>query len=550
MLYKVLFLTLLFLTSSHAAFSNLKADSLLNEVSKAIKNKQIYIQEKQDRIKQLQQTLSEKDLSLEQQFKVLDKIYNEYRTFQYDSAFTYALKLQKTARLLNDPAKITHSKLKLSLTLLSSGMFTEALDSLKSVRVASVPDSIKAEYYALNARANYDLASYTQDHYYSPLYKKTGESFVDSALALLNQNTLRYHALRGMKREANSAGSKSAKDDFQTILNKYNPTLNQYAMASHSLGNIYYNQGDKDKAIEMMARASIADIKASVKEGVALMTLAEFLYKNGDEERAYNYIKQALEDAQFYGAKQRKIQVAAILPVIEGERLATVEEQRSKLFVYSIAVTLLSLLVVIFAIIIFRQLKQLGETKKTITESYEKLQEVNNKLQETIDKLQETNDKLNEANIIKEEYIGYSFNQYSEYIDKIEKLKKSIEKKLSLRKFDEVGHVLDSVNLRKEREAVYHSFDKVFIKLFPNFVSTFNSFFREEDKVVLKDSDTLTIEQRIFALIRIGIHEHEQIAKILEYSVRTIYNYKTKVKSKSILSNDEFERKIMEIKPF
>lgn len=548
MLLKKPVLAILFLIITHQVFSISKTDSLLNEVSKAIKNNDTYINNKQERIKQLQQVILSNDLTLAQQFKAYDRIYNEYRTFQYDSAFTYALKLQKAAHALQDPVKTTYSTLKISLTLLSSGMFTEALDSLNSVSIKNMPDSIKAEYYALKARANYDLSGYTQDRYYSPLYRKAGEAYVDSALALINKDNLQFYALRGMKHSLQEP--ESAKTDYQIILTKFKPTLNQYAMATNSLGNIYYSQGEKDKAIEMMALSAIADLKASVKEGVALMTLAEFLYENGDENRAYDFIKQALEDADFYGAKQRKIQVAAILPVIEGERLATVEQQRSKLFIYSTAVTLLSLLVVIFAVIIFRQLNQLGKTKKIVTEAYDELQEMNSKLQATINQLQITNERLNEANIIKEEYIGYSFNQYSDYIDKIEKLKKAIERKLSAKKFDEIGHVLDSVNLKKEREAVYHSFDRVFIKLFPNFVSSFNSFFKEEDRVVLKDNNTLTIELRIFALIRIGIHEHEQIAKILEYSVRTIYNYKTKIKSKSILSNDEFERKIMEIKPF
>ena len=52
---------------------------------------------------------------------------------------------------------------------------------------------------------------------------------------------------------------------------------------------------------------------------------------------------------------------------------------------------------------------------------------------------------------------------------------------------------------------------------------------------------------RIFALIRLGICESERIAKFLNYSVHTINTYKTRVKNKSIVSNEQFEAKIMEI---
>ena len=33
----------------------------------------------------------------------------------------------------------------------------------------------------------------------------------------------------------------------------------------------------------------------------------------------------------------------------------------------------------------------------------------------------------------------------------------------------------------------------------------------------------------------------------LRYSLRTIYNYRSKVKAKSVIENDEFEAKIMQI---
>jgi len=57
----------------------------------------------------------------------------------------------------------------------------------------------------------------------------------------------------------------------------------------------------------------------------------------------------------------------------------------------------------------------------------------------------------------------------------------------------------------------------------------------------------LNTDFRIFALMRMGIHEPEKIADILEYSVNTINTYKTKIKNKSIVPNEEFEGRIMQI---
>jgi hypothetical protein len=119
--------------------------------------------------------------------------------------------------------------------------------------------------------------------------------------------------------------------------------------------------------------------------------------------------------------------------------------------------------------------------------------------------------------------------------------------KLMTKKIEDIRYVVSNINPKKEREELYHSFDKVFLKLFPDFVMVFNSYFKDEDKIVLKEGQLLNTELRIFALIRMGIHDNEKIAKILDYSINTIYNYKARVKGKSLLPNEEFEKKIMRI---
>src|SRR5690606_30123018 len=116
-------------------------------------------------------------------------------------------------------------------------------------------------------------------------------------------------------------------------------------------------------------------------------------------------------------------------------------------------------------------------------------------------------------------------------------------------RIDNLRYIVNSIDLKKERTELYQSFDKVFLKLFPDFIADYNALFREEDQVKLNDNELLNTDLRIFALIRMGISENDKIAKILEFSVNTIYAYKTKIKNKSIVPNEEFEKRIMEIKP-
>ena len=182
------------------------------------------------------------------------------------------------------------------------------------------------------------------------------------------------------------------------------------------------------------------------------------------------------------------------------------------------------------------------------------LKEINNQLREVNEikekyneQLQVINYKLLESNKIKEEYIGYYFNMDTAFLDRIEKLKASIEKKLPERKWEEIKFILKSVDPKKEKEELLKNFDKVFLRLFPKFVSQVNTLFKDEEKIILKEDQLLNNDLRIFALIRLGITENEKIAEILDYSINTIYSKKTKIRNKTIVSNDEFEKKIMEI---
>ncbi|RAW00627.1 DUF6377 domain-containing protein [Pseudochryseolinea flava] len=534
---RLLFL-LTFLFVYATAFTQTDNDRLLHELDKTLEKKSEYVREKQNRIDGIKRSLSQ--LQGGNVFPVYLKLYEEYKTFIYDSAFLYARKLQEVAYRERNPIRIDVAKIKLSFVLLSSGMFNEALDTLNSVRPKALPDSSKIEYYAVMARTYYDLIDFNKDEYYTARYRARGNVYIDSAIQHSNPGTVQHmlmHALQNVK----TLRWDSARTDFEYIINRFRLSDPQLGVAASTLGYIYLKAGDEEKAIHFLTRAAIADIRSCTKETLAILNLAEILYENGDVKLAYNYVKQAMEDANFYGARHRKIQVASIFPLIEGDELNTVEKQRKLLFLYSIAVTVLSLLIIIFAVIIFKQIKKLQAAKEIITAA-------NNNLQEANTKMQEVNVKLMEANKIKEEYIGYYFNINTEYLEKIEAFRRSIDNKLMAKKFDEIKYVVSGINIKKEREELYFSFDKVFVKLFPEFVPTFNSFFADEDKIVLKDGQLLNTELRIFALIRMGIHDAEKIAKILDYSVNTIYSYKARIKSKSLIPNEEFEKKIMDIR--
>ncbi|MFZ6008720.1 MAG: DUF6377 domain-containing protein [Bacteroidota bacterium] len=509
-------------------------DSLITLLKQEIEQRDIYVQQKLERIESLKLTLSRiEELTLPQQFELYNNLYHQYKTFIYDSAFHYGQKLIQTAYKLGDKSKIDYARVKIGFILISSGMFKETFDSLNIVAVENLPDSSRRDYFRLLARAYSDLNIYNKDSHYRRYYSKLETSYMDSALRYCAPESYYYYYLTAV-RNLHNENYQVAVNTIEKLLTKQKLTYPELAVNYFDLGNSYKALGRMDKTIECTLMSSLSDIRAATKETAAMHTLAKLLYEMGDVKNAYIFIKQALDDAEFYGARQRKVEISSILPVIASAELNNSESQRRLWLGFGVGVSILSALVMVFAIIIFKQLKKLKAAELKIKEANSSLQEMNH--------------KLLEANKIKEEYLGYYFNVTTDYLSKIEDFKKSIDHKLTAKKFEDIRSIVNKINHKNEREELYGSFDRVFLKLFPDFVPTFNSYFSPEDRFVQKDNQLLNTELRIFALIRMGINDTDKIARILDYSVNTIYAYKTRVKSKSTLPNDQFEDKIMEIR--
>jgi len=276
----------------------------------------------------------------------------------------------------------------------------------------------------------------------------------------------------------------------------------------------------------MLIKSAIIDNTHSTKESVALTNLATHILQQGDIETAFSYINNAIDDANFYGARHREAQISNIMPIIESEQIAGIEKQKRTLLIYASIITLLVILVIIFWSIVSKQLKKLRIADEIIINKNNDLNaanasllKVNKRLDNANRTLLQFNLKLDEANMIKDEYIGYFFNTHSDYIEKLDRLKRSIEKNIREKRYEEVLMVLNRLNTNFERENLSHSFDIVFLNIFPRFVEDFNALFDADHQINLADGQLLNSELRIFALIRLGIHDNETIGKILNYSV-------------------------------
>ncbi|AII53598.1 DUF6377 domain-containing protein [Hymenobacter sp. APR13] len=512
---------------------------LLRDLQTALAHKTRYDQQRQQRIAVLTAAFRASPANPEARFGLGLRIYEEYKAFQYDSAFVYSQQLTRLARQLGSPEKTELARLKLAFILLSSGMFKETFEELNRIRPADLSRADRQEFYFLQARAYSDLGDFNHDQVYRPAYHTQALAYADSALRYSQPGTyeqLSVQQFRAVKTGQLAQGAAL----YRRIRQLPGLTLHQLAVSASTTAYIYTLQGQEDRAFALLLESAAADVKSATKETVALFQLSEYCYRRGDLENAYAFIKEARAQATFYKARQRQLEISHISSVIEGQKISIIEQQRRSLRLYAGAVTLLAVVVAAFIGVIWRQLRKLQRAGQLISAT-------NHALQERNEELARLNTGLHEASQIKQEYIGYYFHNNSRLLDRLETLKQALDTQLAGKQYGAVQKLVSGLNIRQQRQELLRGFDAVFLRLFPQFIPQFNALFRPEDQFHLPDDQLLSTELRIFALIRLGIQDSEQISRMLGYSINTIYTYKTRVKNRSIVPNEEFEARIMVI---
>ncbi len=523
----------LFIFNQCIAHGNPKNDSVLRILNEEITKREYYFAKKEKKINELRhrfQNVSEK----EEIYHASRNLYKSYISYDYDSAYYYAQKAYMLSLELNDPFHLIKAKYDQIYCYLSAGLFMEAYDLLTSIDVVQLPESQKYRYYNLHSLLYSKMGSYSQDVPKQEKYIKEAMDYIDTALEQLDKNTMTYDLQDAYKyflqKDINSEEKIQL---YNKLIDKYEIHIENNAAIASNLGELYYKTGNIEKAIYYLALAATTDIRNAIRETTAMSTLASYLYYNNDIEAASKYIYVALEDANFYNARQRKLAINDILPFIEKDRITYIQKQKSKLFHYLLSVSALIILLSITLFVIYRQKTKLSSAKSALNAQLQKVSSMY--------------DELEESNRIKDQQIFQALYKKSDYLEQVEILLKRMDRKLKSRQYNDINSLYKEFNLKSERELIHHSFDKAFLKLFPNFLEGYNKLLQPNNQAFLDEKGSLPPEIRIFALMRIGINDNEQIAKFLNLSLNTIYTYKTRAKNKAIISKEDFEEEIMKI---
>ncbi|MCS3870520.1 DNA-binding CsgD family transcriptional regulator [Chryseobacterium ginsenosidimutans] len=547
-MFKKFLFGIFLLVGTTTVFSQKTLDVLLKTLDQDVAKEDFYTKKKQHEIHAVLQQLNSTNDN-EKNYKIYHTLSRSYEVFIADSAEYYTKKSLETAQLLNNQSYSAESKIQLARIKAKAGMFPVSLDILKTIDKKILTQNQLVDYYKAYIEVYIYWIEYQDGHDMEEIIKKKN-AVQDTLLAILPKNGYEYVINYGTKNiELNNynLAEKELLKGFQYV----KPDTREFSILNSILAYLYEKKNNVEKQKEYLAKSALSDIHAAVKENISLRSLSILLFDDNDISRANFYIKRSLEDANFYNARLRNIQIARVLPIIDKAYQIDRENQQKKLRILFITASILSLVLFIAVILIIKQNKKVLKAQKKLTETNEKLNILNDELKEASLRQIETNHSLAEANHLKEQYIKSFLEICTEYIDRLAHFKGIVNRKIKTGQTAEILKMTtSSQDNTKELKELYSNFDRAFLKIYPNFVEQINELLRPEERYLINDSQTLNQELRVFALIKLGVTNNNQIATFLHYTLRTIYNYRSKVKSKAIHSDESFEIKVQNLGNF
>ncbi len=538
-------------TSKHALEENRK---LLHSLDSLLEQQDLFVRVKEERIKQLKMQYSRvKDVK--ELYAMNRMVYLEYRVYDADSALHYINKNIQLAQQTNNRTWEVVSLLEQSFVLTSSGLLTEALKAVSDIQPEELPQNLRSEYFGRLCTLYSRLRDYSSENsQLSEHYNNLQKAFRDSVYLTATPDELRYWNCRAWL-YLGTPEIEPVKQAFEENKQTLSNDSRKYSIATYNLSAIYRSENNESKYLENLILSAMADIRSVNGDIGSLQEIAEYLFKHGEIDRAYNYILYCSQKAMLFHNRVRIVKMSHLQNQIYKAYQEQSRTQQKRLQASLIAVSFLFLVLIGAFLFIRKQMRRLKEANlkldstnqklsvnmDALSTAHQRLEEANMQLKDLNTQLQEVNDQLRESNYVKEEYIGYVFNICSTYISKLEEFRKNINRKLKVGQIEDVKAITDSsATASNELKEFYQNFDTIFLHLYPDFVGDFNALLLPEERIELKEGELLNTELRIHALIRLGITDSVKIADFLHCSAQTVYNNRLRTRNKSIIPKEDF----------
>lgn len=525
-----------------------KTQQLRQKLDNLLEQRKALIDNKNKDINRLKKNLTTSENTLKR-LQTYEQLFEEYYVFQFDSAMTYLNKGIKLAKETQNTYYYNSNIISKAELLSIGGLYSEAIHEIEQVDTTGLDKAQHFEYYFSLFRIHTYWADFCNDKTYTPTHRLKAQEYLKKAMPFCDETAKTYEYYLGEYAVFVLNNPQAARAHYVKAIKQLPQNSRFYAMSCFALSGSYGNEGNTEKQEEFLLLSSIADIENCTMENFALQNLAMYIFEHNKDELdlAQQYIQTALEDAHFYNNRLRIIEISSKLPVIVSSYQQTLNQRNKVQMTAIIAISLLLLFLLSAVFYIVKQTKRLSLQQQELQKNNNQLSELNRQQKELNTQLHDLNALLVDTNRKRERLAKLYIDLCAKYIARLKKQQTLVKRKIKANQITELLSQLSSERLSEEDAATFLSrFDKAFLDLYPDFTEELNSLLLPEGQIQNKSTDELTTEQRIMALIRLGVKESAEIADLLFYSPQTIYNYRSVLKGKAI-NKETFEEEVMKL---
>jgi len=460
--------------------------------------------------------------------------------FSYDYASQFSHKMRILSDKLGDKNLIAESRILSSFNLSQACLFVEALEMLESVdpETSNLNDSILSLYYFYYGITYQRLAVYVNDSVNANRYNNLGNQMFKKCINYSDNqgiNNFAWGRIYGRQRKYDIAQRYFEK--ALKYINKDNKIL--LTLANASLGKCCKHQGKHEQATLYYIEATKNSIQNAQNSSIAIIDLTEHLFKQyHDTRNVSKYVNIAIENGEFYGMRSQITHIDRIIPDITKQK----SRQNHILTIFFIIVFIIFSSYIMVVLLNYEKniklLHDYEKKNKNATNEINHIREENNNLTRTCQ-------LLRDSNKLKDVYLGKLLESNSELTNIFGEFAIKAEQKMKKSQYEQVLKALKEMDKNFSKKEQLVRFDELFMSMFPTFVADFNALLEPEYRKQ-GEKELLTPAMRIFALIRLGISNNQQIARVLNYSYNTILNYRIRVRGMAI-NSETFEKEVMKI---
>lgn len=493
-------------------------DSLLTVLDRTVANKALYMCMRQNRIDSLEAEFA-RESDTERKLKIGQAMFSLYFDFQNDMAIEHIETMQKLAAGIADthPDYLQLATINQVSLLRFMGHLKESTELLDEVGRSPISPKVYPAYIS-ERMMNYIFLCNSNSHSeYKGYYDRMAEAYRDSVLMFSGSDD---NVIVRTERLVKQKQLKAALTVLHDAYDKLDPCSKRAGTLAYNIALCHEamaGEGDKAEGERYLILSAISDLRNGVRGYKSLPRLATRMYEEGDIDRAYGYMKCSMEDVINSSARIRTQEVSEMFVMINESYQLQSMKQQQRITTLLIVIGSVCVMLLVLLLFIGYQNVQLASVKQT----------------------------LSDANLTKEGYMGVFIESYSNHLARMNSFRLKSVKVLKAGNLSEIEQFVDrALNMTDDQEELHRKFDMAILSIFPTFIEEYNRLMKVDERISSKGK--LTIEQRIAAFIRLGITESDKIALFLRYSVRTVYNYRSQMRSKA-KNPKELEEEITQI---